>query len=479
MTNMNMMRTMLVGLCVVGGLFGQGLIPQPLPNYCVDGNSQKVTNLACVLPNLFYDPTVNLNGTLDNAQNARGITLVGAGAAGHNHHFADFLNYSQNLLSLNVAIATQLTSLPIPSPASGFLFTYDRAAGVHVPNPRTLGSILSERAETIGAKRVFFGAAYQRFRFGQLDDKDLNGLPGVFSHDTGPAFGAAREDFITTRTNLDLKIDQVVFYGTVGLTNGLDVSLAVPINNVRFKASANAVINRVPDPVTGSVNLCVNLTSPCHFFSGGVNDLTKNFSGGSSAAGVGDITLRIKQSIIKPRAGGQGLSIALLADVRFPSGDALNFLGSGAYGFKPFVAVSMGSAAFAPHVNIGYQVNGSSILAGDVTVNSKGHLPNQLFYSMGTDVGVVKDRLTVAVDYLGQYLSNGPRIIDQPFSGINSAVVPRVGLRYDGYSMSNASVGAKYAITKELLLTGNLLFSIDSAGLRQRVTPLIGLSYGF
>ena len=82
MTNMNMMRTMLVGLCFVGSVWGQGTVPQPLPNFCVDANSQKVRNMACVVPNLYYDPTLNLNGTLDSVQNARGITLIGAGLTG-------------------------------------------------------------------------------------------------------------------------------------------------------------------------------------------------------------------------------------------------------------------------------------------------------------------------------------------------------------------------------------------------------------
>jgi hypothetical protein len=476
-----MKRAILVGTCILGAAFGQGMVPQPLPNYCVSGTA-KLSDVACVLPNLFYDPTVVPPPTAtDPETNARGITLIGAGAAGHTHHFADFTNYSQNLLSLNISIATQLTSLPIPSPASGFIFTYDRTAGVHVPNPRTLGSILTERAETIGAKRFFFGAAYQRFRFSDIDNHSLRGLPGVFSHESGPAFGAAREDYITTQTNLDLHIDQVVFYGTVGLTNAFDVSLAVPINDVRFTAAASAQINRVPDPTlnpANPTNLCppgAAPTGPCHFFPGG--SLTKNYYNSGSATGIGDINLRLKHSIIHPHAGGEGLSLAILTDVRFPSGDERNFLGSGAYGIKPFVALSLGSTALSPHFNIGYQINGSSALAGDVTMKTKAHLPNQLFYSAGTDLGVIKDKLTIAADYLGQYVYNGPRLIDQPFAGATATPVPRIGLQFAGYGMSNAAFGVKYAIAKHVLFTGNVLVKLDSNGLHQRTTPLIGIAY--
>jgi hypothetical protein len=451
-----------------------------VPNFCLNGTA-KANQVACVLPNLFYDPSVSIPAAaVDQNINARGITLIGAGAAGHTHHFADFTNYSQNLQSLNISLATQLTSLPIPSPASAFLFTYDRTSGVHVPNPRTLGSILTERAETIGAKRVFFGVAYQRFRFGNLDDQDLHNLPGVFSHESGPAFGFAEQDFVTTRTSADLKVDQVIFYGTVGITNTFDVSVAVPINDVRFAASATAHINRVPDPTLG-VNLCGGNTIPCHFFvAGDTNSVDKTFRNSASATGIGDVNLRFKQSIIHPPAGKEGVSLAVLADVRLASGDEKNFLGAGAYGVKPFVALSFGSTALAPHVNVGYQINGSSILAGDVTLHTKGHLPNQLFYSVGTDLGVVKDKLTFAADYLGQYLAKGPQIINDPFTVPNTtnSQVPRVGLRYNGYNLSNASLGLKYAIGKHLLLTGNVLIKMDNNGLRQRVTPLVGISYG-
>jgi hypothetical protein len=86
--------------------------------------------------------------------------------------------------------------------------------------------------------------------------------------------------------------------------------------------------------------------------------------------------------------------------------------------------------------------------------------------------------MTFAADYLGQYLHNGPRVVNSPFSGMNGAVVPRIGQQYTDYGMNNAGLGLKYAIGKQLVLTGNVLFRLDDNGLRQTVTPMVGISYG-
>ena len=56
------------------------------------------------------------------------------------------------------------------------------------------------------------------------------------------------------------------------------------------------------------------------------------------------------------KEGGRALAAGV--DVRFPSGDEENLLGSGASGLRPFVAFSASFQAIAPHVNVAYQWNG-------------------------------------------------------------------------------------------------------------------------
>ncbi len=64
--------------------------------------------------------------------------------------------------------------------------------------------------------------------------------------------------------------------------------------------------------------------------------------------------------------------LALGADLRLPTGDDTNFLGTGAVAGKPFAALSLytkdwNGIIFSPHVNVGWQFAGQSILGGTIT----------------------------------------------------------------------------------------------------------------
>ena len=172
----------------------------------------------------------------------------------------------------------------------------------------------------------------------------------------------------------------------------------------------------------------------------------------------------------------------------------------GATGIKPFIAVSAGKR-FSPHVNVGYQWNGKSILAGNATGTSvtedqndktvvqngspvKRGLPDQFFYSVGADYGATS-RLTLVADYLGQTLFNTPRVFRTNFitqnipGGTGTLTLPDVTGGRDTIGLNSAAVGFKLNLFDQLLLTGDLLFRLDNRGLRQDVTPLIALSYAF
>jgi hypothetical protein len=474
--SMRVSPLLVMSLCVAASAHAQTPASR-----CQNGRDP-VRSVSCLIPTLFFDP----NAVVPPAEpDPRGIQLRGAGD--HTPHFTDLAtpsqDYSQNFLPLNSAIATQLALLPIPSPASGFVFSYDRAAGLSVPNPRTLGPILTERAETIGRGKISFGTAYQRFRFSTLDDQNLNNLPLLFQHTPGtpttPATTFANADYITGQTSIDLKIDQFIFFGSAGLTDWLDVSVAIPLNDVRLSASAPVQIQRVPNVPNAAlgINQCGGGTRPCHFFGTNENQLTNSYSANQSATGLGDVTLRFKGSLHRPEPGKNGVSIALLTDVRLPSGDEQNFLGSGAWGVRPFLAMSFGTAELSPHVNIGYQINGNSSLASNnLAPGASAHLPNQFFYSFGTDVSIVKDKVTAAGDIMGSRLFNAPRLLGNQTTIAGNAV-PRIGFGLDSFAMNNASMGVKVALYKQLLLMVNVLVRLDNNGLRQRATPLIGLTF--
>jgi hypothetical protein len=418
--------------------------------------------VGCVIPNLF------------GSSGSTGITLP---SGFHSAHFLDPVRFTENFLPLNTAVATQLTLLPLPSPASGFVYELNPATGQRVPRTETLGPILTERGETIGARKLFVGFAWQRFNFKEIDGQKLNTLPAVFTHQEGTGPGGTSPpyelDVITVSNDFNLKINQFTVFGSVGVTDRLDISAAVPIMDVSLTANALATINRV----TGA--LCAPpgqpATDPCHSFdpSQPVTSVSAPYQRSSSASGIGDMTLRFKYNIFN----SQRVSTAILTDVRFPTGDERNFLGSGSTGVKPFVAISWRAQRVMPHINVGFQWNGDSQLGGNLGTGAKGPLPDQFFYSVGTEVGV-RSNFTVSADLVGQRLFDGVRVTSQPLTTAGGTY-DRLAFPTANFGINNASLGAKYTFANRFLLTGNALIAIDEGGLRQPVTPLIGLSVLF
>ena len=116
--------------------------------------------------------------TIKNIYGPDGLTLPNPA---HNAHFDSDFEASFNPLNSN--IATQLTLMPLISPAAGIVYEFDRSLGVPVRSEnQSFGSILTERGETIGKKKLLVGVAYQRFDFQTMDGLDLQNFGTVYHH---------------------------------------------------------------------------------------------------------------------------------------------------------------------------------------------------------------------------------------------------------------------------------------------------------
>jgi hypothetical protein len=383
----------------------------------------------------------------------------------HSAHFQS--DFQASFTPLNTTVATQLSLLPLASPASGFVYRFDPSLGVYSRSAESFGPILTERAETIGRHRAYLAGSYQYFSFSTLDGAKLNDLPVVFRHQqiSGSNF---EKDYIRTNNSIDLKINQFTISGTVGLTDRIDVSVAIPIVNVHMGVTSDASIVRVaqPDPVIGQA----------HYFnpSDPQNSTRRIFSNGGNASGIGDVTFRAKGTIWQ----GESAALAFATDIRTPSGDAYNFLGTGSWGIKPFFAASLRKNRVAPHANIGYEFNGNSVLAGDITTGKKSHMPGIFLYAAGVDVGASR-RVTVDFDLLGQRVFNTQRAARTTYTDALGQSVPDIAVQKDSLNIVDGSVGTKINLAGRLLLSANLIFKLNDAGLRARVVPLVGLSYTF
>jgi hypothetical protein len=344
----------------------------------------------------------------------------------------------------NAEIVTALTtSVPVPSPASGFTYSFDPASGAFVRSTETFGPILAERAETIGRNHFAFGIAYQTFHFDRIDGQNVNSLPTIFLFG-GNVFAEATHDF-------DLSVNQVTLFADYGLTSRVDVSIGIPIAAVHYGLNFQGKVSGLP---SGPVSL--------------------QASGTRDATGIGDVNLQLKGTLKR----WEHASLAFATAFRLPSGDAYDALGAGALGIKPFLVYSLDYKRIAPHVNLGYEWNGSSILAGNVVIGTKRALPGQIPYAVGLDAGLSKS-LTLDFDVLGQEMIHADRVLPPTtFQLPDGSQASSVGFGRQSYNITNGAVGLKVSAGGgRLLVIFNLLFRLNSGGIRATVAPLIGLSY--
>jgi hypothetical protein len=380
----------------------------------------------------------------------------------HSAHFNSA--FQERFTQFNIALASQLAAIPLPSPASGFTYTFDESLGVYQRTTQSFGPILAERPETLGRGKLSLGTSYQHFGFDSLEGVDLGSVPSVFTHDEAE-LGGGRSDVVTTDTGIDATIDQTVFSLTYGLANWLDASVAVPLVRVELGATSAATIHRI-----GTVNRAI------HFYGGASGDYGDSavYRSADSASGIGDVVVRLKGHVLR----GEKTGLALGLDVRLPTGDEEDLLGLGTTGVKPFAsfAVTLGHAAL--HLNAGYLWNGESVLAGDPATGQKEDMPDQASYAAGMDFGVTK-RLTLALDVVGTYIIDSPRLVSQTFTAANGQTFPQIGFVTESYNILNGAAGIKVNLFGRLLLDANVLFKLNDAGLRDSVTPLVGIEYAF
>ena len=366
--------------------------------------------------------------------------------------------------SIDIGIATRVSQLPLASASGGTILLYN-AAGVQEPFSN-LGPILTDRAQTIGKRHFFIGFTASQFVFTNIDGFNIGYLPFSFVRTAdNPTTGAFVSNTYTgERTNLNFRLNQFVGAATYGITNKVDLSVIVPVEHVSISA---IIFNSVNYVVDANNKVVESYTNPQAHYPG-------------TADGVGDISLNLKARVW----GGERAGLAASVNVRVPTGDDLNLLGSGAWGFNPYVTYSY-LRRLSPHLKVGYQWNTPTELNNPINSlgQSRGNkaLPGGMQYDAGFDFGLVK-RLTVAGDLLGSQFLNTPSITVSPFflnTNQGRIQFDSTSPTTSSYTVSNLSTGLRWRPAANLVLSGNVLFQLNNTGLRSRPTPLFGISYKF
>lgn len=417
--------------------------------------------------------------------------------------------------SLNSSIAVALSVLPLASPASGVITKTDPATGAELPSSISLGPIFTERAETIGKHKLYIGVSNQDFHFATLNGQSLSSATMLQTQGGPTTVYAGGSPLITLPASVNVKMDvrlsQNVAFLTYGVTNRIDVSVGLPVVHAAVSSETYNAVSYAGDGFNGNSNgncWCVGTFTPGSAPVNG-SGLTLSQVGYASLAktGFGDMLLRFKGNVFE----GKKVALALGADLRLPTGDASNFLGTGAVAGKPFAALSLytkewNGIVFSPHVNAGWQFAGTSILGGAITgtpvsvdgasglsappfTSSKGDLPDVFSWAVGTEVALGRHN-TAVVDFLGNQIGwihgiqnmTTQTIQALPPQGTTGMVTPQAisGLVSAGnvsFGQYSGAFGYKARIVGNLVATFNMLVRFDSNGLTARATPLYGLSY--
>jgi len=377
---------------------------------------------------------------------------------GHGDHFipADVSGNATVLSFLQDAIGINVSNTPVSAASSGATFTFQN--GLPVKTAESSGPVFGERGQTLGHGRMLVGVNVSNVSFSTLRGIPLSDIELNFTHeDVGqPGLGDSpyENDFIQVHTTMHVNLLVSSFYLTYGLSNRVDVGVAVPVAHASVSGESSAQIVPFGSPAV-------------HFFAGTPTDpvLTAQASASGAATGLGDISLRAKVNLnASPHS-----NFSLLADARLPTGNADDFLGAGAFGFRGLAVLSGRFGAFTPHFNGGF------FYRSDESEN------NALLATAGFDQ-LMADWATLAFDVISEWQLGDnkltippPVTITQPFlRTIDPTNIPNG--RDD---IVNASIGLKLRMDSGTTGVLNLILPVNRGGLRANAIWTLGLEYNF
>ncbi len=345
---------------------------------------------------------------------------------------------------------------PLPSASAGVSYSFDSATGNFRRDPATFGQIYLERADPLGKGRFNFTFAYQYTELDQLEGMDADSL----SDSLPIPFEGLTAAMAIPRLSVEAAVHSFQFATSYGLTENLDVSLALPLMVSDLKLeSAVAAAALAPD-------------GELHLFE-------EEFQQSGAAVGIGDILLRAKYRVLE----WDDVHAATGLLLRIPTGDKDNLQGTGFVEVAPSLLVSTRffepdfGGRFQGHLNATLGFNADDVDSSDAR------------WGVGIDWGIT-DNLTAAAAFLARH----------PFSrigGHDSFLLPRcssdliacasdpsqrdtmaplfglTGERADYYT---ASFGGRAGLWRDTVFAFiNVAIPLNDAFVRTKPIPMIGI----
>jgi hypothetical protein len=329
------------------------------------------------------------------------------------------------------ALLVNLTSVPLASSSSGFLYRLNPALGTMERATQSFGSFFVERALTAGAEHASFGVSFFTAGFDRLGDLELRDGSLVT---TANQFRDEALPFDTEALTLRVRSSTVTLFGSYGVNDRFDVGAALPLIHLTVDGQRLNVYRG--DPFLQA-------------------------AGNASATGIGDVALRAKYTVARSSAG----AFAAAAEVRLPTGDEENLLGSGATAYRFLGIGSFESGRFALHGNGGVVFGGIS---------------DELNF-FGATSFAVDPRVTVSGEVLIRRVNDlhDLEITSEPHPTISGVDTLRLVQGTTATTLANAVAGLKWNVNGTVVLGGHLAFPLVRHGLTAPVTPTFTIEYAF
>lgn len=385
----------------------------------------------------------------------------------HGNHFRRAARLADSLLTpaLNNLIASNVSSFPLASTSVGVSF--DFSTGQPISIVESLGPIFAETGRTLGRGKVNAGVNYTYLGLSNFRGLKTEDMRFTFTHvdltDNDMLGDEPNEsDIMDVTLGLDANASIFAFFATMGVTKNLDIGVAIPTINVSLSGDATALVS--------SFTFAAIDTANHHFGSDPLNPVlekTRNYK--ETASGIGDLTVRVKYSFLQ----GAGFNLAALLDVRLPTGNKEDFLGTGKTNARLIGILSRKFNDFTPHLNLGYEYRGAELDS------------DEFEFAAGFDHKLVSG-LTFAIDILGEFdlqkeeaisLFPGTETITDQAIGQNVRKVDLSNIpERDNDSVINAAFGLRFAPSERVILLGNVLVPLNDGGLRSDLAATVGLA---
>jgi hypothetical protein len=334
-------------------------------------------------------------------------------------------------VAISRALLIELTSVPLATASSGFLYRLNPALGTVERATDSFGAFFVERALTPGSGHASVGISTTTSSFHELDGKSLRDgalvtVANQFRDEAAP--------FDTESLILHMRSSMMTLFGSVGIGSRVEIGAAVPFVKLTLDGQRVNVYR-------GSTLI--------------------QATGNATASGLADVALRGKLNLVASRSGG----VALAGEIRLPTGDAANLLGTGKTSYRIMGIGSVEGGPVALHGN-------ASMLTGGISSE---------FDFAGALSFAVHPRVTLSGETLVRRVTDlhALDLVSAPHPTLIGVDTYRLAPGVDPETLALVVTGFKWNVAHTLVVGGHLNWSLLHNGLTAPLTPTLALEYAF